>query len=356
MDERVVQFRVGAVVLTGVIVAGILVALFGSIPNITAPSATVYITFPQAMGVSRDTPIRKYGILVGRVTEVEFAPDTGVLVTAEIFQPNKVSTNEICEVHNGLLGGDAVIQFMGRNDKLPHEALKSGDRLIGIAAMDPAQAIASLQTTMATAVSSVTNTSDEIGKLASRVNDMLSNNDEQIARVGNKAEATLDRLYSLTDNLNQVVGDPKVRDNLKQAMLDLPDVIHDTRSAVQGFKTTLDTADRNLQNLEGLTKPLGQRGAQLVEGFGHTVEKLDVVLDEMQTFSRALNNPNGSLGKMINDPAMYQRVEATVRNVEQLTRELRPVIRNAQEFSDRIARHPELLGVSGAINRSSGVK
>jgi phospholipid/cholesterol/gamma-HCH transport system substrate-binding protein len=341
MDERVVQFRVGAVVLTGVIVAGILVALFGSIPNITAPSATVYITFPQAMGVSRDTPIRKYGILVGRVKEVEFAPDSGVLVTAEIYQPNKVSTNEVCEVHNGLLGGDAVIQFMGRNDKLPHEALKDGDRLIGIAAMDPAQAIASLQTTMAGAVSSVTNTSDEIGRLASRVNDLLSNNDEQIARVGNKAEATLDRLYSISD---------------KQAMLDLPDVIRDTRGAVQGFKTTLETADRNFQNLEGLTKPLGQRGAQLVENIDRTTLKLNDVLTEMQTFSRALNNPNGSLGKMINDPAMYQRVEATVKNVEQLTRELKPVIRNAQEFSDRIARHPELLGVRGAIKPSSGIK
>jgi phospholipid/cholesterol/gamma-HCH transport system substrate-binding protein len=249
-----------------------------------------------------------------------------------------------------------VIQFMGKNDKLPTEPLKDGDRLVGISALDPAQAIASMQTTMVTAVSSVTNTSDEIGRLAARVSDLLSSNDEQIARVGRKAEETLDRLYSLADNTNQVIGDPRVRDNIKQAMIDLPEVIRDTRGAVQSFKSTLEAADRNFQNLEGLTKPLGQRGAALVDNIGRTTEKLDVVLDEMQTFSRALNNPNGSLGKMLNDPAMYQRVEATVKNVEQLTRELKPVIRNAQEFSDRIARHPELLGVRGALKPSSGVK
>lgn len=343
-------------VLTGVIVAGILVALFGSIPNITAPSATVFIAFPQAMGVSRDTPIRKYGILVGRVREVEFAEDSGVLVTAEIYTPDKVSSNEICQVSNSLLGGDAVIQFMGENRKLPHQPLKNGDRLVGIAAMDPSQAIASLETTMTGAVASVTTTSEEIGRLAARVNDMLSNNDEQIARVANKAEATLDKLYSIADNTNQVVGDPQVRDNLKQAMIDLPDVIRDTRSAVQGFKTTLETADRNFQNLEGLTKPLGQRGAQMVENIDNTMHKLDGVLTEMQTFSHALNNPNGSLGQLMNNPDMYRRVDAAVKNVEQLTREMKPVIRNAQEFSDRIARHPELLGVRGAIRPSSGVK
>ena len=68
--------------------------------------------------------------------------------------------------------------------------------------VDPAQAISNLEGTLATAVASVSTTSDEIGKLAHRVSDLLENNDEQIVRVVSKAEETLDRIRMVADNTN----------------------------------------------------------------------------------------------------------------------------------------------------------
>ena len=356
MDERVVQFRVGVMVLASIIIAGILVVLFGSLPNVTTPTKTVYIVFRQALGVSRETPVRKYGILIGRVEEVELNDSGGVLVTAEITARDKVFTNDICQVTNSLLGGDAVIQIVGTDDKLPKKLIEDGDRLVGITTPDPLQAFGNLEATLGEAVQSVSSTSDEIGRLARRVSDLLENNDEQIARVVNKAEETLDRIRAVAENTNEVIGDPNAQEKLKQALNELPDVIHDTREAVNGFKVTLQAADRNLQNMEGLTRPLGQRGPQLVESIDSTMMKLDRVLSELQQFSAALNNPSGSLGQLLNDPSLYQRVSSTVANVESLSRQLQPVVRDAREFSNKIARHPELLGVSGALRRSTGAK
>jgi phospholipid/cholesterol/gamma-HCH transport system substrate-binding protein len=356
MDERVVQFRVGVMVLASFIIAGILVVLFGSLPNVTTPTKTVYIVFHQALGVSRETPVRKYGILIGRVTEVELNDTGGVLVTADITAKDKVYTNDICQVTNSLLGGDAVIQIVGTDDKLPKKLIEDGDRLVGISTPDPLQAFGNLEATLAEAVRSVSTTSDEIGRLARRVSDLLENNDEQIARVVNKAEETLDRIRSVAENTNQVIGDQNAQEKLKQALNDLPDVIRDTREAVNGFKVTLQSADRNLQNMEGLTRPLGQRGPQLVEGLDNTMQKLDRVLSEMEQFTAALNNPNGSLGQLLSDPTLYQRVNSTVSNVESLSRQLGPILRDAREFSNKIARNPEILGVRGAIKPSTGAK
>ena len=48
---------------------------------------------------------------------------------------------------------------------------------------------------------------DEIGKLARRFTDLLDTNDEQIARVANKAEETLDQIRKVTQNLNDVIGE-----------------------------------------------------------------------------------------------------------------------------------------------------
>jgi len=342
-------------VLATFIIAGILVVLFGSLPNFATPKKTIYISFAQALGVSRETPVRKSGVLVGRVSEVELT-DTGVLVTAEINATAKLFTNEICRVSNSLLGGDAVIEFTGKNDRLPQNPVEDGSRFIGIATVDPMQAFSSLEGTLSQAVTSVSGTSDEIGRLARRVSDLLANNDEQIARVFGKAESTMDQIHAVADNMNDVIGDAATQAKLKKSLNDLPDVISDTREAVNGFKVTLQTADRNLQNMEGLTRPLGQRGPQLVESIDRTAQKLDRVLTEMEQFTHSLNDPNGSLGQLLSDPMLYRRVNSAVANVENLTRQLQPVVRNAQEFSDKIARHPEVLGVSGALKGSTGAK
>ena len=51
---------------------------------------------------------------------------------------------------------------------------------------------------------------------------------------------------------------------------------------------------------------------------------------------------------------MSQAAAAT--NVEQITNDLKPIVADARVFTDKIARHPEVLGVRGAIKPSSGIK
>ena len=42
--------------------------------------------------------------------------------------------------------------------------------------------------------------------------------------------------------------------------------------------------------------------------------------------------------------------------LERISRELRPIINDVRVFSDKIARHPESLGVRGALDRRPGLK
>ena len=90
MDERVLQFRVGVVVLASAIVAAILVMLVGAIPNPLQSKYTLYVGFPTAPGVSVDTPIRKDGVLIGRVAGVKLLDEGGVVVTLRIDSQYKL--------------------------------------------------------------------------------------------------------------------------------------------------------------------------------------------------------------------------------------------------------------------------
>jgi phospholipid/cholesterol/gamma-HCH transport system substrate-binding protein len=111
MDERVVQFRVGITVLAAVIITGILMLLFGEAPALLRGTYTIYIKFPSAPGVSQDTPVRKSGIRIGRVSKVQFAPDNEVLVTASIDGGIELFRDEAVRIKSGLLG-DAELEFV----------------------------------------------------------------------------------------------------------------------------------------------------------------------------------------------------------------------------------------------------
>jgi hypothetical protein len=77
--------------------------------------------------------------------------------------------------------------------------------------------------------------------------------------------------------------------------------------------------------------------------------RLDELLGQMQQFSRQLNSREGSLGQLMYNPQLYQYLNEAATNIKDLSRQLQPILNDARAFSDKIARHPELLGVHGAL-------
>lgn len=357
MDERVMQFRVGVMALATLLITASLVLLIGKAPALVHGTYTLYIKFDDAPGVSQDTPIRKFGIRIGRVSKVGFAEDdSGAMVTAEINSDVKLRTDEYCRINNSLLG-DAVLEFIDKDPgHLSDEYIEDGDLLKGDVRSDPLQIVAKLEGNLSEALGSVGRTSDEIGELARRVSDLLGNNDEQFSRIVAKTEQTLDQLRTTIASTDDVLRDPVMKENLKRAINEMPLVLDDAREAISNLKGTLTGVDRNLANLEGFTKPLGERGPKLVENLENSVSKLDKVMGDLSDFTDSLDNPNGSLGQLVNNPEVYQQINSAAANINQLSKELRPIVKDVRIFTDKLARHPEQLGVRGAIKPSNGLK
>jgi phospholipid/cholesterol/gamma-HCH transport system substrate-binding protein len=154
------------------------------------------------------------------------------------------------------------------------------------------------------------------------------------------------------------MGDPEMRQRLRQSLNDLPELIADARQTMQNARDTLDKfeqvgqrAETNLENLEGFTKPLGERGPQLVENIERSMRNLDELLAQMVRFSEALNEREGSLGKFVYEPDVYDKIDRAATNIEDVSRRLRPIIDDLRVFSDKIATDPRQLGVKGALDR-----
>ena len=116
MDERVMQFRVGVMFLATLIITGILLMMFGKLPQMIG-SYPVQIRFDYASGVTKATPVRKSGILIGRVADVRLIDeDSKVLVTAEIQRDKIIYQDEVCCITRDLLG-DTALAFVPDPEK-----------------------------------------------------------------------------------------------------------------------------------------------------------------------------------------------------------------------------------------------
>lgn len=363
------NLRVGIVTFVTIVIAIVLILLVGDFTWFQ-DQYKVTINFPRAPGVKVDTPVRKNGVLIGRVTDVRLRrhdenPDYPVQVDVAIYADVPVYMDEVCQVGTGSLLGDAVLEWIpaAPNESLPPDRIPDGGEANGIYQSDPLDVVADLQRGLNTVITSVTRTSDDIGRLSRRLDTLIGDNEEQIRRLLTQSEDTLRRIGDAANNFNGIVGDPQLQEDLRNGIREIPQFARDARAAAQQMQDTLTVLDRNLSNLEGFTEPLGKRGEQILTNadqmffrLSNSAENLDELLGNLVRFTRSMNNREGSLGRLLNDPTLYNDLVNLTGEVNRLAIELRPIIYDARVFSDKIARDPGVLGVSGALQNNDRSK
>jgi len=386
MDERILQFRVGIVVLAAALVTGILIMVFGVGIDFQS-DYTVYMVFPQAPGVTVDTPIRKNGILIGRVSDVELL-DEGVRLTGRIESDRIIKESEVPRIGTASLLGDSVIEFVPISTPVTNPGdYKDGDTIEnGEVAPNPMAALESLAdlqedvsvtlkavedagNTVAKVGETVDTAGKDFSKLAQRLDKTLADNEDRIARLLMKSETAIDDFSSAMSTVNALLGDEGLQNELRKSLADLPTLFADAQNTMAAARATLEnfqrlgtrfesvgaSAERNLANLEGLTEPLGRNGEKLATSMNETLENVDTLVKELQTFSQTLNNNEGSLGALVSDKELYNKLNRAANNIEDASRKLRPILTDVRVFTDKIARDPRQLGVKGALDqRPSG--
>lgn len=396
MDERRIQYLVGVMVLATVIIAAILVVLFNDLPALWHGTYTIKIRAPEAPGVSPNTPVRKSGILIGRVTDVELDEEGNVLITARINAKYVLRQNDKCQITGGLLG-DAELRFIRKVDQQqPPEAspqarrggpwgnspiqlasfdqqeppsaalaepIKPGSTIEATVAPDPTRVVIDMQQGLSTAIQEVSRTSYELRKVVSQVSDLLTANEQRIGHIIEQTDEMLAITQEAVTNANKLIGDPQLREDIKRAVAEAPRLLADARATmarthetIEGMNRTMATLDRNLQNVESFTRPLGEHGEALVARIDGSVRDLELMMGELLNFSRSINNRDGTLGKLVHDRELYNNLNTAACNIRELSQRLEPILDDARVFTDKIARHPERLGVRGALERRPGIK
>lgn len=358
MNDRVKQFRVGVVVLATSIIGAILVTLNGPTSTEWIPGLDkhyqVTIELREAPGIGPNTPIRKNGILIGRVAEVEDRQDH-VAVKANIDDGRLLFPNYGVQVRTTLLG-DATVEFITAPVAPGTEPVGSGAVFVGKVAPTPMDAVIDMQEDLRQMIDSLQVAGDEVGKLAKTMNTAIGPDPEagRVPRLLDTAEKSMANLSRAAESFDKFLNDPELKSTIREARMTMNDV----RDVAQAVQAPIDAIDRNLKNLEGFTGPLGRNGEQVAKSLIDGMNGLSRIVEELTVLVDALNGRNGTIGRLIHDPAVYDNLNRLLCNsnqvvlrINELTLRLRPIVDDVRVFTDKIAREPGRI-VGGAVNPS----
>jgi len=362
MNDRIKQFRVGVVVLATSIIGGILVMLNGPaftewIPGIEK-HYQVTIELREAPGIGPDTPIRKNGLLIGRVADIEDLQDH-VALKANIDSGRLLYPNYRVQVRTTLLG-DATVEFVAMPVAPGTPPVGAGAVFIGTVAPSPMDAIIDLQDDLQTMIISLRTAGDEVGELAKTVNAAIGPDPEvgRVPKLLNQAQESMVNLSRAAETFDKFFGDPELMSTVREARMTMNDV----RDVANKVQAPIESIDRNLKNLEGFTEPLGRNGEQVSASLIDALKGLSGIVEELTVLTEALNNREGTIGQLIHNPQVYDNLNRLLCNSNQvvlqisgLTQRLRPVVEDARVFMDKVAREPGRV-VSGAFSNSPGIK
>lgn len=347
-------------VLAAALITAFLVARFGDLPLPGGGTYAIYVRFPRAPGITVGSPVRISGVQIGRVTELTLLQPTGVRVRAEIDKNRTILDSDAVWITSASVLGDSVLEFVPPDQPLATaRPLEAGTEITnGRVAANPLEAFSNIEPALQGAMLSVREAGTEVATVARNLNNVVGNNQDQLPRIAQKTERALEQFTSTMQNINSLVDDPQVRQDMKQSLRDFPQLVREANvslgkanAAFDSMKQASDRAQINLSNLENFTRPLGERGPQLVDNLDGSLANVNELLEQLVTFTDNLNSRQGSLGRLLNDPAIYLRLERTLANAEEITAGIKPILADIRVFSDKIARDPRQLGLKGALDR-----
>jgi len=412
MDDNGYRFGVGVLVLASAIIGVLLIAFFGAVPKFWVERYRFTVNFPSAPNVGVDTPVRKNGVLIGRVAKVELRQQRGggVDLMLEIDSNYKLSVGEVPRIKTGsLISGDSIIEFVEPDPKelltrfdgfpgsprdgvLDERELQASQQEIGkqdfIAkgevVPDPLEAFGD----MAGLANSLQRVAEKLDNILSVAQDTFGGDNTPIRDVTSRMQATLDNINVTVGTVNRIgtqIERANIPDFVAEALNTLPGLIKKAegtltqlQSTLKGFeefsdslesiggefegigetvRSALTNADQAIGNLAEITEPISQRSDQIAENLGNALENIEGLAADLRIFARKLNSSQGTLARLIDDPSMYGKLNDTLDNirlvsgnVELITRRLQPVIEDVRVTADKLARDPAQMGVRGILS------
>jgi phospholipid/cholesterol/gamma-HCH transport system substrate-binding protein len=410
MNDQAMRFRFGIFVLAALILLAVLVMLFGGVTRYFATNDPYTIIVDNAQGITPGTPVRRSGVKIGEVRTVELNNATGKVTLSILVQHGfTLRKSDRPTIMRGLLGGDTTIDFIGPDHpkQIDETPVPVGTVLVGVTPAEagelvqktgdlivPAKdALVEMQKVLKKIdkmaplledalqefreVAKVTRgvapdikkTGEEFqltarvwGKVGERLDVFLLTNEPKLNKSVDQLEESLRRVNQvLSDenqkNLNATLKNARVAsDQFESIAKNSDEMIKQGRVTLKNLNDTVLKADDVFGNLQKFTKPFSERTPIIMKNLDDSTTSLNKMLIDFRDLTRDIARSEGTLQKLITDPSLYNNLNDSAIMVTKILPRLDRILSDVEIFADKIARHPESLGIGGVFRPGSGLK
>jgi len=301
------ELKIGITVVVAILIGFIGFRVMKDVP-LFRQGTILYAKYERVDGLSVGTPILVRGIKIGSVQKLFLQSDDSVEVTLNINMIEGLPTGSIAHIRSiDILGSKAIDVERGTGAYyIPHNGRIKGVYDDGI-------------------MGELMETGSEIGKnvneSSQKINVILAELESLIRDSGRKdIEETLRNVNSVSSQLDALVketnNDVKQSISSLRSMLDnLSDLTSEERGELQ----------RTLANLEATTAELEKMSGNL--------NKMSV---DLASVMKKINDGEGTLGLLVNDPKLYH-------NLDTLTVNLNRLVQNVNDNPRHFLRHLRLV-------------
>jgi phospholipid/cholesterol/gamma-HCH transport system substrate-binding protein len=136
----------------------------------------------------------------------------------------------------------------------------------------------------------------------------------------------------------------------------LTTMLESAEKAIKNIDEQVTAAGTVVADIRAVTKPLAAKSEAIVTSVSDSAEQLSKTLAEIRALLQTVARGNGTVSKLLNDPAVYQNLDDAAASLARVMSRAEKISRDLEVFSDKIARRPELIGIGGAVRPSSGLK
>ena len=213
-----------------------------------------------------------------------------------------------------------------------------------------------------TAVRDLGATAQQYNKLGESLDKLVKENQPKLARIVDNVNASLDRVLDLLNNENRRNITDTLR-NLRMGTEKLPemsksldDALREGKETAKRFRESMGKVDEVLTNVRDATKPLAERAPNLIRNLDESLDKTNKILGDVRELLRVVGESDGAFRRFLTDPALYNHLDEAICSIGKAMPRLDRILKDVETFADKLARHPESIGLGGVVKPGSGLK
>ncbi len=284
------EIKTGLIVLGGILLFILGFSYLKSTP-LFDNSKTFYAVYQHVGGLQSGTQVTINGFSVGKVNDIKFNDSSGnLLVTFTVDNDFSFSKNSSAELYDtGIIGGKGIQIKPVFDDAV---MAKSGDTL----------------------PSSIRPGLTELVQ-------------QRLTPLQMKVEGAVTNADSLLMNVNDIL-DQKTKRDLRESIAGLNVLVKSFQGSANSLNQILtdnkDDLDKSIGNLGTITDNFSKLSDTLVNaGLGQTIKGLESTMGKINDMMAKIEGGEGSLGKLVNDKALYNNLADASRELDLLLQDFR---------------------------------